>query len=34
MGKWEPIFWIWAGGLVFFVLLMLFESLKNKMKKR
>jgi len=34
MGKWEPIFWIWGSGLVFFVLLMLFESLKNKKKKR
>lgn len=34
MGKWEPIFWIWGGGIVFFVVLMLFEALKSKMKKR
>jgi len=34
MGKWEPIFWIIGSGLGFFVLLMLFETLKSKKKKR
>lgn len=34
MGKWEPIFWIIGSGVGFFVLLMLYESLKNKRKKR
>lgn len=33
MEKWEPIFWIIGSGLAFFVLLMLWESLKNKKKK-
>lgn len=33
MEKWEPILWIIGCGLVFFVLLMLWESLKNKRRK-
>lgn len=34
MGKWEPIFWIIGSGLGFFALLMLFETIKSKKKKR
>jgi hypothetical protein len=34
MGKWEPIFWIWGSGVAIFALLMLYESLKSKKKKR
>lgn len=34
MGKYEPILWIIGGGLTFFVLLMVYESIKNKRKKR
>jgi len=33
MEKWEPILWIIGSGLVFFVFLMLWESLKNKRRK-
>jgi hypothetical protein len=34
MGQWEPIFWIIGSGVGFFALLMLFESLSTKKKKR
>jgi hypothetical protein len=34
MEKWEPVFWIVGSGLVFFVLLMLFETLKYSLKTR
>ena len=33
MGKWEPILWIIGSGLAFFVVLMLFGSIKSKKKK-
>jgi hypothetical protein len=33
MAKWEPIFWILGSGIGFFVVLMLVESLKKKIKR-
>jgi hypothetical protein len=32
MGNWEPIFWIFGGGIGFFVLLMLADFLKRGKK--
>lgn len=32
MGKWEPIFWIWAFGIGFLILNLLLQSLKRKKK--
>ena len=34
MEKWEPIFWILGSGVGFFILLVLFESLKVNRKKK
>ena len=32
MGKWEPIFWIWVFGAVFFALILLLQSIRRKKK--
>jgi hypothetical protein len=34
MGKWEPVIWILASGFGFLALLMGFESLKARRKKK
>jgi len=34
MEKWEPLLWIIASGLGYFGLLMLWETVKHKRKKR
>jgi hypothetical protein len=34
MEKWEPIFWIFGGGVGFFVVLLVLESLKSNKKKK
>lgn len=34
MGKWEPIFWIFGGGVAFFIFLLVLESLKSNKKKK
>jgi len=34
MGKWEPILWIFGSGVVFFLFLMLLESIKVFKKKK
>jgi hypothetical protein len=34
MERWEPVFWIVGSGVLFFVVLMLFETLKTSFKAR